>query len=333
MASYEQEPRWTWARAIKLGVATTRCKVTTMNRDGVSPRSTGGPRLIQSVERALQVLDLFACTPSDLSVSEISGQLELDQAVVSHLLATLEAYEYAARDAATGRYRLGLRALDLAATCQRTHPLVAQVGQFLSMLAVSTEEVANLFVSDGDGLVRLACVHGRPQIVVVLTVRVGLHCTAAGKVLLAAMPDAEIAAYAARTGLPARTPRTLTTLEAVLADSEQVRQRGYAIEDEENVLGRGCIAAPIRDAYHQVIAAVSISLSATRLASTERQMLCDTVREIANAASAALGYGMTLVPGPAVRKRNAGGGVSKPSARGRRGRSAHSAAGTLDKRL
>lgn len=240
---------------------------------------------LQTADRALQTLELFSTVGPEITVAEVARNLGIDRSIASRLLATLQVRQYVTQDPATGRFRLGVRILDLGELYLQNDPVVAAAMPHLQALATLTGGTANLFVLLGGQAVRLASYPARPM----TGIRVPAHCTAAGKVLLAALPLPDLDAVVAQHGLPANTPRSITSRAALDTCLAEVRERGYATDVEERNLGRACLAAPVRDVTGRTVAAVSANWLASALTPDRLPPLVDAVRETALAISEGLG--------------------------------------------
>ena len=119
--------------------------------------------------------------------------------------------------------------------------------------------------------------------------RAPLHLTSLGKLFLAADTPQQLRDYARRTGLPGKTPHSLTTLAALERELDKVRRHGIAYDDEEAEAGLKCVAAPIHDDEGRVVAALSVSAPADR----HDPAWAEQVRRTADAVSHALGYTRT----------------------------------------
>ena len=120
-------------------------------------------------------------------------------------------------------------------------------------------------VLDGDAVVYVAQVPSRHSMRMFTEVgrRVAPHCTGVGKALLAQLGDDEVRALLARTGMVARTPRTLTDPEALIADLEQIREQGWAVDDGEQEVGVRCVAVGVAGA--PTATAISVSGPSARI--------------------------------------------------------------------
>ena len=250
---------------------------------------------LQTVDRALHILSLFTPSRPEVTVSQAAAALGVSRSIASRLLAALEARHFVAQDPETGRFRLGVRNLDLGALFLQSHRLVSAAMPYLEQLGRDETllGVANLFILDDGEALRLASYPARP----LTRLRVPAHCTASGKVLLASLPDAALDQFVAGQGLPARTPRTITDISALRQCLDEVRQRGYAIDAEENEFGGYCYAAPISDVARRPVGAVSISVQTTGAPSAERSLrLIQAVAGAGRRISESLGSGLVWEP-------------------------------------
>jgi IclR family acetate operon transcriptional repressor len=235
-------------------------------QDEPSGRTAGGasavPGGVQSIARALDLLELLADAGGTLSLSALASASGLPLPTIHRLMRTLLDRGYVRQDAAR-RYTLGSRLIRLGDTASRLlggwlHPLLGQ-------LVRATGETANLAMLDGDEIVYVAQAPSPHQMRMFTEPgrRVRPHCTAVGKALLALRPAEQVRAALARTGMPAMTPATITDPELLLAQLEDVRERGYAVDDGEQEVGVRCFAVALPQA--PIPLAVSISGPVARL--------------------------------------------------------------------
>lgn len=245
---------------------------------------------VRSVDRAAALLLALGESHGEAGVTELARRLGLHKSTASRLLATLEKRGLVEQDDETGRYRLGLVVIRLAERAERTLDLRAIAMPELDRLARATRETTGLGVADGDQFLTVAQADG-PNLVAVgdWTGRgVPLHSVAAGKVLLAAMPEREILKLV-RRGLDRFTDRTITQLEPLLEELARIRRRGYATAFGEFDPSLNAVAAPVHDARGQVTAAVDVWGPAFRITPRRMPELVQQVREAAAAVSVRLG--------------------------------------------
>jgi IclR family transcriptional regulator, acetate operon repressor len=219
-------------------------------------RDSRGAEGVQSLERAFLLLELMAEAEGEVALSRLAERSGMPLSSIHRLVRTLVARGYV-RQMPSRRYVLGPRLIHLGEKASRT--LGAFARPHLSRLVDAVGETANLALLDGDHVVYVAQVPSRHSMRMFTEVgrRVHLHCTGVGKVLLAGLPEDEARALLARTGMPARTPRTVTDPEALLAELARVAADGCAVDDGEQEAGVRCVA--VRVPLDVPSAAVSVS--------------------------------------------------------------------------
>jgi len=254
--------------------------------------ASGRRTTVQSVERALDILEALAGAGGDIGIVELSRLVGLHASTVHRLLTSLMGRGYVSQSDQTGRYSLGPRALRLGRAFHEQSDIRAQARPFLQRLMEESGETANLIILDRDEAVYIDQVPS-PRLVRMFAEvgrRVPLHSTGCGKVLLAHQRPEERARIVQEKGLPASTPRTITSPEELERELAQVRACGYAIDNEEQEEGVRCVAAPVRDYTGQVVAAISLSGPTTRLSLERIQELAPLVMAACAELSASLGY-------------------------------------------
>ncbi|MCW2724711.1 MAG: IclR-family transcriptional regulator [Frankiales bacterium] len=218
---------------------------------------------VQSVDRALRLLEVLARSGGRLPVSELAARAELPLGTCHRLLQSLMSRGYIRQDP-DRRYALGAALLPLGDAASRL--LASWAQPFLAELAEVSGETANLAVLEDDRVVYLGQAPGRHRMRMFTEVgrRVLPHSTAVGKVLLAWQDEVQVNRIVARFGLPAHTPQTLTDGAVFAAELAEVRRAGHAVDDEEEEEGVRCIAVPVGPGP-TAVAAVSISAPASRL--------------------------------------------------------------------
>jgi IclR family acetate operon transcriptional repressor len=247
------------------------------------------PGAVQSVSRALSLLELLAQAGGRLPISELAQRSGLSLGTVHRLLATLASRGYVRQDA-DRRYALGAALLPLGDAATRL--LSSWALPFLAELANECGETTNLAVLDGDYVCYIAQAPGRHRMRMFTEVgrRVLPHSTAVGKVLLANSGEERLRRLVARVGLPARTPRTLTTLPALVAELAKVRDQGWAVDDEEEEPGVRCLAVPVRSDGGEAAAALSVSAPASRLEPDDADVVA-ALRRVSGALAAHIARG------------------------------------------
>jgi DNA-binding IclR family transcriptional regulator len=218
----------------------------------------GRPAVESVTSRVLRVFGAFSAEHPDLSLSEIGRRADLPLSTAHRLVAELLAWGALERDGA-GRYRIGLRLWEVAALAPRGLGLREIAMPFLEDLYEATHENVQLAVLDGTDVVYVERISGRAAVSV--RIRVGgrwpAHTTGVGLVLLAHAP-AEVQERYLAGPLARFTGKTLTDPVRLRREFAEVRRRGYAVSDGQVTLDALSVAAPVRGAADDVVAAVSI---------------------------------------------------------------------------
>jgi IclR family transcriptional regulator, KDG regulon repressor len=253
-------------------------------------------RLIQSVERAMDILELFLTSSPELSVKEISEKMRLSKSTVHGFIKTLEHRGYLDQNPVDLKYRLGMRLFELGNEVSNNldikkiaqpiiRELVAKINETVHLAVLSGDEVIYTEKVEGPGALRMYSQVGK---------RVLIHCTGVGKAILAFLEDQEIDRILAKASLESFTQFTLTNKEDIKEHLKVIRLQGYAEDKEEIELGLRCVAVPIFDYQGKVIASLSCAGPTMRLSDAR---LDDVIQDLKNAAleiSRLMGYRSTV---------------------------------------
>jgi DNA-binding IclR family transcriptional regulator len=250
--------------------------------------------IIQSVERALQILDLFDEQTTELKITEISDRMGLHKSTVHSLLKTLQVHHYVEQNPENGKYRLGMKLFERGNFVIHSLDIRQIAKKYLVELAAQTGQTAHLVILDGKEGVYIDKVEGTQAVILYSRIgkRVPIHSSAVGKVLLAFKSSEEIREILHDYTYKRQTPNTITNESDFRRELEGVRSKGYAIDHQENEPGVRCIAAPIRNHSGHVIAAVSLSTLVSRVDDTELERFLLLLRKAADEMSRQLGYGI-----------------------------------------
>ena len=258
--------------------------------------------MIQSVERAAQILKALGGGASRLGVSEISERLGLAKATVYGLLRTLESQELVEQDAETGKYRLGPALLQLGNAFLDNHELRARSLMWAESLATRSREAVQVGVLNGSNVLIVHHVFRPDNSVQILEVGASIpwHACALGKAIAAYVDDSRRKNLLAEP-LPKLTGRTLTSVSALEGELKRVQKEGCALEDQEAIVGEGGIAAPVFDNRGQPVGAIGLTGSSERLLPKGPDpSLVPLVKEVARGLSRELGAGRTSSRGAPV---------------------------------
>lgn len=246
---------------------------------------------IRSVDRAIDILECIAAQNGALTVDQIVAATGLPKTTAFRVLATLTARRVIERDEQTQTYRLGALALVIGARAMgdldlrraaRPHleQLVADTGETVHLSILSDDKALCIDKLDASRSMRMASFIGFLD---------PLHCSGVGKALLAFQDEPVRRQLLAGMRFEPHTPHTITDRAGLAGQIEEIRARGYAIDDEEIEVGLRCVAAPIRDHSGQVVAAVSISGPTSRVANTVLGEIARAVTRCAGQISHELG--------------------------------------------
>ncbi len=230
------------------------------------PQADNGAGLSQSLERGLAILSAFTPERPALGISELARMLALTRSTTHRYVATLATLGYLQQDDSTRRYRLGPRVLDLGFSTLGSLELREIAAPHLRRLTDSTGHTSNLAIRDDTDVILIDRVRGRQgryhhlEFSLHVGSRLPSYCSATGKALLAFMPRPELDRLLDRIDFVQRGPRTLTDRAALLAELENVRRTGVAVNDEELDSALRSIAAPVRSRSGEVVAAVNVAI-------------------------------------------------------------------------
>ena len=258
-------------------------------RPSQAPRA--GRYTIAVLTKALDLIDLLDAHES-LTLTELSARSGINKVTALRILANLEGRGYVERDEATGRYRLGVRLLQLGMRKTEGLDLRTVARPILKRLHADTDETVNLAIPGPDGIFYIDILESPLGLRMAATIgaRDDYHATALGKAILANLPPAAQEETLRRQRLPKKTPRTIVEPGALARELDLVRKRGYAVDDEENETGARCVAAPIFDHRGRVVAAISVSGPASRLTADREAELAARVKATSQQISALMGY-------------------------------------------
>jgi IclR family acetate operon transcriptional repressor len=252
---------------------------------------------VRAVERVADILDTLQQADGGTSLAQLAEVTALPKSSVFRYLATLEARGYVERDADSGDYVLGValpshrRHFDL--LIARARPLLERLrdrfGETVNFAVLDDDKVRYLEIVESPKAMRLAARRGERDYV---------HSTAVGRAIAAQLPERDVRRILASAGMPALTPRTITSPDELIARLGDVRADGYAIDDEENEEGARCVAVALPGA--RIPAGISVSAPAVRLSREEaRRVAAELVDDVSF-------LGQRIVAGPGAAAAAAG---------------------------
>jgi IclR family transcriptional regulator, acetate operon repressor len=246
---------------------------------------------VQSVDRALTLLEALARSGGGVALTDLSTSARLNISTCHHLLATLVKWGYVAK-APGRRYALGARGLHLGHAFLKQVDLPRRAQPFVERINEETGESVHLAVLQGDSVITLLRREGR-HAVRVDTGAVGAsdaaHASATGKAMLAWLPEHEIRRILQVRRMPSFTPNTITDPDMLIEQLRLVRRNGHATDREEFQPGVVCIGAAVRDHLGAVVGAISASAPTLRATDEHLERMRQAVMAAARSLSAEFG--------------------------------------------
>lgn len=220
-----------------------------------------GPRTLKTVTMASRVLDAVR-EHGEIGASELAGELDLSKSTAYIHLKTLEENGFLVQQGDS--YRLAFKFTVLGEYVRNRSPLYRYGKPEVDDLAEETNQYTHIVTEENGFGINLYQVKGDTSIegeyqTEKIQRRDHLHYTASGKAILASLPRERVEEIIDEHGLPAQTANTITDAEALFAELEQIRERGYAYNDAEEIDGFRAVGAPIRDADDRVLGSLSVS--------------------------------------------------------------------------
>ena len=247
--------------------------------------------MLHTVSKAGRVLGLFSMQKPEWGVSEIAKALDMPKSTTSELLATLADQGLLLRTHERS-YRLGWLLMELSHTLLNTTEFYPEAHQGLQTLVERWQESGSLNVFSKTQVMCIERLQVTPTVQVLLSqlgMRLPLHASASGKVLLAHQEWPEVKTLVAGLGLTPLTPNTIASRDVLMHELEQIREQGYAYDREEVILGLCTVSAPIRNMDGEVTACISILLPTKRF-NEQAANYTDIILRAASSISEQMGY-------------------------------------------
>lgn len=247
-----------------------------------SLKSSVQGRTIQSVSRALNILETLSTAQGEMPLNDIARLTELNVSTCHHILLTLMHRDYVGQNPKGRAYFLGNKVLELSSNRARQFNLVDLAMPELRQLNHRINENVHLAVVQGNDLLSLARLDST-QVVRINTDSISLanaaHATAIGKSILAWLPDNEIARIIAAKGLNRFTEHTIVDEDELIESLRLVRRYGYAMDKEEFLPGVVCVGNALRDYSGTVLGSISSTMPESRAKDAHLDMVTDAVKE------------------------------------------------------
>jgi DNA-binding IclR family transcriptional regulator len=250
-----------------------------------------GTYKVQALDRAFAVLDLLGESDTPQGLAQVATSLQLHKSTAHRFLMVLEKHRMVERTAG-GKFRLGLKLFDLGNRAIEQYDLRERAQPHLRRLVAETEETAHLCILEGAHVIYIDKIE--PARSVRMITRIGasnpVHCTSVGKAMLAFLPEERLNDILGRLRFERYTNHTISTVEALRAEIEKTRRRGYAVDDEEFEEGLRCIAVPVLDAQRLPVAAVSVSGPSFRVTAQKLPSIANHLLQCVRGISTDMGY-------------------------------------------
>ncbi len=246
---------------------------------------------VQSIERALDIIENAATGRDGKSLTEIAAQTDLHKSTVHRIIATLLKRGYLDKTE-QGNYKVGLKLIEIASYYINDLELQTEARPYVANITSHLGLDAYLGILDGDKVVYIE----RMDVVSAVKLysqighRVNAYCSSLGKCLLANYSNEELDEIMADCSFIKFTPNTITDMEGLRAELAKVRKQGWAIDDEEYEPGHRCVGAPIYDYKGDIIASISASGDKHVLTDDRIEEVAEYVMKAASEISKDLGY-------------------------------------------
>lgn len=269
--------------------------MTPKDRAEAAKKSSRASGHVQSLSRALSLLNALSEHNQGLSLSAVAHEVGLPTSTAHRLLTTLQNERYVRFDADHSAWLVGVQAFKAGSAFLRSRDLVATSRPYMRRLMEQCGETVNLAVLDRGEVICLAQTetHKMMRAIAKPGGRAEIFSSGVGKALLAFMPDSDAAQLLQGISFCQETENTLTNVDDLQRDLDAIKQRGYAIDDEENAIGLRCVAAVIFDENANPMAGLSVSGPAARITDARIPVLGSAVSNVAAEITAAIG-GLSL---------------------------------------
>lgn len=247
---------------------------------------------VQSVDRALTILEELSDYEDGLGITEISRNINLHKTTVFRLMGTLIEKGYVEQDAETNKYKITLKLFELGSKKLEKMDILTIARPHLKRLVRETSEVVHLVILDGTDIVYIDKVESESTIRMHSRIgkRAPAYCTAVGKAMLAHHSDNDVERIWKNSRILKYTENTITNFDEFKEELRIIKERGYSIDNEENELGVRCVGAPIFNHKREVNFAISVSGPIMRITDDKVEEIAQKVMECSSNISKELGY-------------------------------------------
>lgn len=216
---------------------------------------------VNSVKKALRVLECFTAVSPEMTLTQLSRELDMPKSTLLNLIRTLEESGYVYRVRQSQNYRLGYKIMELGYSMRSAFPVVQFALPLMEELQQATGEFVYLTTHINGRVLYLECVYPQKRTVgySITGKTLPMHCTGCGKAMLSCFADEQVESIIDTWGMERKTLNTITERDQLLRELEITRSRGYALDMEEETPGVRCVAMPVRAGDGMAAGAISIS--------------------------------------------------------------------------
>ena len=246
---------------------------------------------VQSIDRAVGILNCFSPKRQELRLTEIADELDLNKSTAHGIITTLKYHGLIDQDEETQKYRLGLRILELASIVKDSLKINEISRPYIDEIRSKLEETVHLGTLDKKEVVYLekAESHQSMRIVTTIGSRMPAYCTGIGKAMLAYV-DEQTVLDLLPDEIERFTPNTITDKNQLIEELKKIRNQGYSLDNQEHDLGLTCVAAPIFDNLGNASYGISVSGPSIRITEDRIKEITTVVKDAADKISRELGY-------------------------------------------
>jgi len=277
-------------------------KLRIMKRAAKRPKKP--PYKVQVLDRAINILEFIGRQSSgEAALPELSAAMKLHKTTTHRIAHVLESRGLLRRGVDSNRYRLGLHLYDLGCQALDHVNIRDEARPLMTRIAYEVGETVHLALLDRAEVLYIERVEAQRSLTMgsKLGARNPVYCTALGKAILSCSPEGEVDRILAGLRMEARTRNTITNVLAFKRELDRIRERGYAIDEEEIEEGIRCIAAPVLNASERALAAMSVSGPSSRITPDRYQLIGKTMIKAAQELSVRLGH--QVIPAEPVRRK------------------------------
>ena len=222
--------------------------------------------LVQSVERAIDILDCLTEYPKGCGIGELAKNLSLSKSTIHRIITTLKFKEYVTQDKENDKYQLGIKVLNLSSSVINSMDLIHIARPYIHEFANKVDEVIHLCIPDESysNIIYVDKVSSEnTSRTITMSSKIGkkapIYCTASGKLLLSQFPDDKIKDLLKSTNFVKYTQNTITDIDIFLDEIHTIRKNQFSVDNVEYDTGVICIAVPIFNRTNKIVAAISLS--------------------------------------------------------------------------